>query len=183
MDDPGCNIFGHWPVNKAETQRRKRKMKNLIKPVSLIMTAVLLFGTAGCRTGKVDIKELQKNRGIMLEIQGYPQEAMLEEDYKALCSAMVQTVYYDGTAYNANPLNNPGLKMTDEDYLKIYDFCMDNLKNNKFGNYSEDVCDGDTYRFTYYDVDGNPTVIYDGYCYDNKDLQDIMNTIGMYSLD
>lgn len=158
-------------------------MKNIVKLVSLIMTAVLLSGIAGCRNNKADIKELQKNKGVMLEIRGYPQEEMTEEDYQAACFVMVQTVYYDGTAYNADSLNTPGVKMTDEDYLKIYNFCMDNLKNNKFSNYSEDVCDGDTYKFTYYDVNGDPTVIYDGYCYGNKELQDIKATVGMYSLD
>ena len=158
-------------------------MKHIVKLLSLIMTVVLLFGTAGCRTGKVDIKELQKNKGVMLEIQGYPQEAMPEEEYQEACLWMVQTVYYDGTAYNSNPLNTPGIKMTHEDYLKIYYFSMDNLKNNRFSDYSEDVCDGDTYKFTYYDVNGNPTVIYEGYCYDNKELRDIMGIIGNYSLD
>ena len=125
------------------------------------MTAVLLFGIAGCRNDKVDIRELQKNKGVMLEIRGNPQEAMPLEDYQAVCFRMVQTVYYDGTAYNADSLNTPGIKMTDEDYLKIYNFCMDNIKNNKFSDYSEDVCDGDTYTFTYYDVDGNPTPLTD----------------------
>lgn len=158
-------------------------MKNTVKLISLIMTAVLLFGIAGCRNDKVDIRELQKNKGVMLEIRGNPQEAMPLEDYQAVCFRMVQTVYYDGTAYNADSLNTPGIKMTDEDYLKIYNFCIDNIKNNKFSNYSEDVCDGDTYTFTYYDVNGNPTVIYDGYCYDNKELQDIKEIIGNYSLD
>ena len=73
--------------------------------------------------------------------------------------------------------------MTDEDYIKIYKFCTKNAEKSKFAKYKEDVCDGETYTFTYYDLDGNPHVIYDGYCYNNDELQDIMNTITYYQVD
>ena len=73
--------------------------------------------------------------------------------------------------------------MSDEDYMELYEFCKTALKTNKFAGYSEDVCDGQTYMFMYYDEDGNEQLIYDGYCYENKELKDIMNMISKYSLD
>lgn len=157
------------------------KMKNSVKILSILMLFVLALGMASCKKNDVDIKELQKNDGVMLTITRHPQEAMTEEDQKVYTITLKAT--YDGLAYNPNPVNKEGVKMSDEDYLKIYKFCMSNAEKSKFKDYSEDVCDGDTYSFTFYDLSGNPTVIYDGYCYANKELQDIKATIEKYAIE
>ena len=166
-------------------------MKNTMKLLAVLMIAVLAFSIAGCgsdRNGKsrknskgykINIEEIQKNEGNLLVIKNHPQEAMTVEDYQNASHEI--TVSYDG--YVKLPGNLTGLKMKDEDFVKIYEFCTKNAEKSKFAKYSEDVCDGDTYTFTYYDLDGNPHVIYDGYCYSNKELQDILNTTGNYQLD
>ena len=156
------------------------KMKISVKILSILMMLVIALGMASCKKKAVDIKELQNNDGVMLTITRHPQEAMTVEDQRA--NTTVRQVTYDGLAYNPNPVNKEGVKMSDEDYLKIYEFCINNAEKSKFRNYSEEVDDGDTYEFTYYDLDGNPTVIYDGYCYSNKDLQDIKKTIEKYAV-
>lgn len=161
------------------------KMRIATKLLSIMMTAVLAFGMAGCaktgKAGKADIKELQKHKGDMLVIVAHPQMAMPEEEYKN--GILRMSVTYDGCANNPNPINNSYVKMPDDEYIKIYNFCVEAAEKNKFAGYKEDVCDGETYTFTYYDTEGNAHVIYDGYCYNNKDLQDIMNLISKYSLD
>ena len=156
------------------------KMKISVKILSILMVMVMALGMASCNKDEVDINELQKHDGVMLTITRHPQEAMTIEDQRA--NTTVQKVTYDGLAYNPNPVNKDGIKMSDEDYLKIYEFCIKNVEKSKFKNYSEDVCDGDTYTFTFYDLDGKPTVIYDGYCYSNEDLQDIKKTIQKYAV-
>ena len=169
-------------------------MKTTTKLLTILMTAVLALSIAGCgsaRTGrdrkssmgnKIDIEELQKNSGNMLVITRNPQEAMTAEQYEM--ARFEITISYEGDiTIPGNPVNQTSLKLKNEDYIKFYRFGIDNAEKSKFANYSEDVCDGDTYTFTFYDTDGNPHVIYDGYCYENKDLQDILNTAYNYQLD
>lgn len=163
-------------------------MKNTMKLLTVVMIAVLALSIAGCgsaRTGrnrkssKIKIEEIQQNKGTMLVIRNHPQEAMTKEDYDRSCYEI--TISYDG--YVKLPGNPDSLKMKDEDFVKIYEFCTKKAEKSKFANYSENVCDGETYTFTHYDTDGNPHVIYDGYCYNNNDLQDILNTAYNYQLD
>ena len=158
-------------------------MKVLVKTISLLMIAVLVFGMIGCSKPDItDINELQRFEGDMLIITGYPQEAMPAEMYEKAITRWRLT--YKGLAYNPNPVNEQGVKMSDEDYLKIYNFCKDALAKNKFAKYSEDdICDGTTYEFVYCDTDGNKHVIYDGYCYDNKELREIKKLISKYRLE
>ncbi len=157
-------------------------MKTATKLISVLMIAVMAFEIFGC-ANKVDIEELQKNRGMMLVITIHVALSLPEEEYKIAQEHNEMSLAYDGTAYNPNHMREQGLKVTDDDYLKIYNFCVENAENNKFEDYEEQVEDGVYYTFTYYDTEGNPYVIYDGYCYNNKELQDIMSTIGWYSID
>ena len=78
---------------------------------------------------------------------------------------------------------DPFAKMSDEDYMELYKFCKTALKTNKFAGYSEDVCDGQTYMFMYYDEDGNEQLIYDGYCYDNDELDSIVDLVTGYTIE
>lgn len=160
-------------------------MKFASKLISIVMTAVLAFGIAGCtvpgKPDKPDINELQSHKGDLLVIVSQPQEAMPPEEYEKAVTRM--SVTYDGYANNPNPFNNSKVKMPDDEYLRIYNFCVEAAANNRFAGYSEDICDGTTYKFTYYDTEGNAHVLYDGYCYDNKELQEIKKLISKYSLD
>ena len=117
----------------------------------------------------------------MLVITGYPQEAMTKEMYDKAVTRWRLT--YTGLAYNPNPIEEVGIKVTDEEYRRIYEFCQEAVAKNKFANYSEDVCDGTTYKFVFYDKDGKEHVIYDGYCYDNKELQEIKKLITKYQVE
>ena len=157
-------------------------MKTMTKIITLLMIAVMALGIFGCGT-RVDIGELQKNRGMMLVVTIHFALPMPEEEYKIKQEHNELSLAYDGTAYNPNHMRTQGLKVTDDDYLKIYNFCVKNKENNKFADYKEYVEDGVYYTFTYYDTEGNAYEIYDGYCYENKELQDIMSTIGKYSID
>lgn len=157
-------------------------MKALTKLISVLMIAVLAFGMIGCgKTDKVDIGVLKQHRGDMLVITSYPQQAMSEEDYRNAVSAIRLT--YPGFAYIPNPIEEQQIKMPDDEYLKIYNFCEEAVAKNKFADYSEEVEDGRTYRFVYYDLNGDEHVIYDGYCYENKELLDIIGLITKYQVD
>ena len=170
-------------------------MRIMTKILTVLMIAVLALSAAGCGSAgksgkgrktspgnKIDIEELQKNSGNMLVITRNPQEAMTAEQYEM--ARFEITITYEGNiTIPGNPVNQTSLKLKNEDYIKIYKFGIDNAEKSKFANYKEDVCDGDTYTFTFYDTDGNPHVIYDGYCYNNKDLQDILNITGNYYID
>ena len=160
-------------------------MKFTAKLISILMIAVMSFGMAACRmspmASKPDINELTKNKGDMLVITAHPQMAMTKEQYKE--GILRMSVSYEGYANNPNPINNSEVKLPEDEYLKIYNFCVDAAAKNKFAGYEERVCDGETYTFTYYDTEGTAHVLYDGYCYENKELQDIMNMISKYSLD
>ena len=169
-------------------------MKIAMKLLTILMTAVLALSIAGCgsapdsgkgrsrKSTKIDIEELQKNSGLMLVIKGYPQEAMTVEDYEKACFEI--TISYEGNiTIPGNPVNQSSLKLKDEDYKELYKFCTGNAKKSKFADYKEEVCDGETYSFTYYDLDGNPHLIYDGYCYQNKELQKILDITANYYID
>ena len=160
-------------------------MKTTAKIISVLLIAVMAIGMAGCnktnKTVKPDIKELQQHKGDMLVITSYPQEAMPREQYEKGIKRM--SVCYEGVAYNPNPVNNSGVKLPNDEYMMIYNFCVDAAAKERFKDYSEQVCDGETYKFTYYDTEGNEHVIYNGYCYANEELQNIMKMISKYSLD
>ena len=157
-------------------------MKTTVKMLSILMIAVLALCMAGCgKTDKTEINKLQQLEGDMLVITGYPQEAMPKEMYDKAVTRWRLT--YKGLAYNPNPIEEVGFKVTDDEYRRIYEFCKDAVAKNKFKNYSEDVCDGTTYKFVFYDKDGNAHVIYDGYCYDNQELREIMHLISKYQVD
>ena len=166
-------------------------MKRTIKLLSIIMIAVLALTMAGCKSDngkgrerrkkekqKVNIEEIQKNKGELLVIK-YSSMGERTEDYDPSQSQF--SVSYSG--YTHIPFNTTNLKMSDEDYLKIYNFCIYNADGSGFKDYKEDVCDGTSYTFIYYDTDGNEHIIYSGYCYENEELKGIIDTIGSYSVD
>ncbi|MCQ2473527.1 MAG: hypothetical protein MJ098_05255 [Saccharofermentans sp.] len=158
-------------------------MKNITKLLTVLIIAALTFSIAGCgNIGKIDIEELQKNTGVMLVISRHPQMAMTQEEYER--SRYDITVFYDGTiTLPGNPIDHESPKLTDKDYVELYKFCTKNAEKSKYANYKEDVCDGETYTFAYYDLDGKAHIIYSGYCYANKDLQRIREITANYYCD
>jgi hypothetical protein len=67
--------------------------------------------------------------------------------------------------------------LTDEDYMTVYSFCVETVRNDTFADYYEEVCDEQTYRFLFYDEDGEEHVLYDGYIYQNDELNSILDIV------
>jgi hypothetical protein len=156
------------------------------KLMSVVMILVLAFAMCGCAfsgTGSkkrnIDLEKVRQHKGVLLEVTSHPQGPMTQEDVERYTNT--QKVTYDGCAYN--PFNTMGIKMTDEDFLFIYEFCLDAYEKGLYKDYSEKVDDGMTFTFVYYDENGEAHVLYDGYCYDNKTLNKVRDIIGKYSLD
>ena len=134
--------------------------------------------TVASETESNKIEELQSIEGTMLEITStirLPVEEGTDIDNTII-------VEYNGDAYEVDTgyLN---CHLSDEEYLTIYTFCTESVENNTFADYYEEVCDGVTYRFTFYDEDGNAHLIYDGYIYDNAELNSILSIFSNYYID
>ena len=156
------------------------------KLMSVFMVLVLVFAMCGCslfstasNRRKINLEKVRQNKGVLLEVTSHPQGPMTHEDAQRYTNT--QKVTYDGCAYN--PFNEMGVKMTDEEFLFIYEFCLDAYEKGLYKDYSEEVADGTTFTFVYYDENGGAHVLYDGYCYENKTLTKVREIIGKYSLD
>ncbi|MBO4460327.1 MAG: hypothetical protein J5778_06705 [Clostridiales bacterium] len=147
--------------------------------ICIILALVMIMGMTAC--SKRDIEKYRKIEGMLLEIEEIPCGPMTEEEYE-MRHHLVK-VSYAGDSYIPSPIEDQVMKMKDEDYRKILDFCLDNIEKNKFADYSEQADDGVMYKFTAYDEDGASHLIYDGYIYQNKELIDIVSTVTSYSLD
>lgn len=139
----------------------------------------MFMGMTAC--SKTDIEKYKKVEGDMLVIEYIPGGPISEEEYEMAHKKI--RVTYSGDACIPNPINEYCAKMKDEDYSKVLDFCLKNMENNKFADYSEQVDDGATYIFTAYDENGKEFKIYEGSIYDNKELKDIVSTISYYQVD
>ncbi len=165
-------------------------MKRILAAVLTAVMAVSLMGCAGAGNGKshkstgstipwlnaateTNIENLKKNDGKMLEITSCSDAEDIHASY----------VTYGGGVYVSGSGANGELTMSDEDYMFIYKFCVDAYENDRFAGYSEDVCDGTSYKFVFYDTDGVAHELYTGYIDDNKDLQEINSRIGYYCID
>lgn len=149
-----------------------------------LICAVLVFvmglGMASCN--KVDINELKKIEGPMLEVERVPQGPMTEEEFEMYNT--ITTITYEGKiSIPGNPVQMSAIDMKDEDYLTVYNFCTDAVKTDKFKDYKEDVVDGDIYIYTFYDENGTAHKFYEGYIYENKDLKKLNDAISNYSID
>ena len=160
--------------------------------IALVLTMVMLAGVAAC--GKTEgnrgresgaepsentnIVALQQIHGPMLEVVSTVR-LPVEEGADIENTVIVE---YDGDAYEVDStyLN---CHLSDEEYMRIYRFCTESVENNTYADYYEDACDGITYRFTVYDEDGNAHLIYDGYIYENEELQSIIDIFGNYYVD
>ena len=170
-------------------------MKKSARLMAIVMTAVMLLGTAGCtdtgsgKSGKgkdkdskdngEKIEELQKLEGDMFVLESYIR-APIPDDMDPTTEYRVT---YAGYVYSDRGYADEVAKMSDEDYMELYEFCKTAIKTNKYAGYYEEVCDGQTYMFMYYDEDGNEQLIYDGYCYDNDDLDSIVDLVTGYTIE
>lgn len=171
-------------------------MKDMIRPAALIMTFLLLPGLAGCNKKEDNgiketvikettvkeggIGELKKHEGPMLVIESSSAGECTAEEYEA--SKCKIAAYYSGEAYNPNPFDQEYTMMDDEDYIKIYDFCVDAVETDRFKDRKETADDGTSYLFTFYDLQGTPYQIYSGNaCDEITELKDIEKTIIKYA--
>ena len=169
-------------------------MKRILAAVLAAVMAVSLMGCAGAGTGKShkstgsgtegtpawisdinasNIENLKKNDGKMLEITSCNDAEEIYTSY----------VTYDGGVYVPGSGANGEVSISDEDYMFIYNFCVDAYENDSFADYSEDNFDGTTYMFVFYDTDGAAHELYTGYIDDNEALQEINSRIGYYCID
>lgn len=163
--------------------------------IALVLILVMLSGIAGCanserngrrgsssESGSVNkfeqLEELQSHEGTMLEIVSTVR-LPVEEGSDIENTVIVE---YSGDAYEVDT-NYLNCHLSDEEYLTIYNFCVESVENDTFADYYENVCDGITYRFTFYDEDGNAHLIYDGYIYENAELNSIIGIFGNYYID
>ena len=157
--------------------------------IALLLTLVMLAGFAACdrkhagrkprddnpveTESKVSIDRLKSYDGPMLVITSTIQ-APIPDDVERESSLIL---YYDGSlCYPGYPNECLGM-LTDEDYMTVYSFCVETVRNDTFADYYEEVCDGQTYRFLYYDEEGVEHVLYDGYIYQNDELNSILDIV------
>ncbi len=169
-------------------------MKRILAAVLTAVMAVSLMGCAGAGNGKshkstgsgtegtpawisdinaANIENLKKNDGKMLEITSCTDAEDIHTRY----------VTYGGGVYLSGSGANGEVSISDEDYIFIYNFCVDAYENDSFADYSEDCFDGTTYQFVFYDTDGVAHELYSGYIDDNEALQEVNSRIGYYGFD
>ena len=157
--------------------------------IAVLMSLIMLTGLTACSdngdTGrsrrrsheateiKVDIEDLKTYDGPMLVITSTIQ-APVPEDVERVSSIIL---HYDGTISNPGYPNQCLGMLTDEDYMTVYSFCVETVRDNTFADYYEEVCDGQTYRFVFYDEEGEEHVLYDGYIYQNAELSSIADIL------
>ena len=157
--------------------------------IALLLTLVMLAGFAACERKhadhkprednpveteyKISIDRLKSYEGPMLVITSTIQ-APIPEDVERVSSIIL---HYDGTISNPGYPNQCLGLITDEDYSTVYSFCVETVRDNTFADYYEEVCDGQTYRFVFYDEEGEEHVLYDGYIYQNDELNSILDIV------
>ena len=159
--------------------------------ICMFLTAVMALGLFGCADGgskhgrndsgkaaKISIEDIKENDGVMLEIVCTPRLPMPEDEFRK------SYIYVDYSGRTYDPDQGISALLKDKDLMTIYEFCVDAYENNTFDGYNEEVCDGVTYEFTFFDTDGEAHVIFeDAYCYNNLKIQKIFNVLGKYSYD
>ncbi len=153
-------------------------MKKIAVGIGVLMFIVICMGCAKGSGYHVNLDELKKINGTMLEIDDTPQGEMTEKEFNEQCSTL--SVSYAGYANYTKSVNQEDVQITDQDLLTIYEFCLDAVENGTYEKYSEDVDDGSTYSFIFYDENSEPHMLYSGYIYDNQKLSEIVQIIENY---
>jgi hypothetical protein len=171
------------------------------KIIAAIFTVLMVTGTAACgkaqggresrretdsreeyisdnetEATRIVKEDLQTLEGPMLEITCTIQELIPDD----MDRDNTKVLGYNGMIMNPDVDGQTWGPVSDEDYMEIYEFCVDSVENDTFADYYEDVCDGQTYRFVFTDEDGNVHEIYDGYIYDNRELSSINALLDSY---
>ena len=164
--------------------------------IALFMSVVMVLSLAACGSAEggresrgsrdsreenisdKEIEALRANEGPMLEITCTIQ-APIPDDMDRDSTLVLG---YNGMIMNPDEYGQNKGPVSDEDYMTIYEFCIDAVENDTYADYYEDVCDGQTYRFVFTDEDGDAHVIYDGYIYDNRELNFVHDLINNYYL-
>lgn len=157
--------------------------------LALVIVFGMLAGISACSEGrdnrrdrdrgssgtgiKVDVDSLRTYDGPMLEITSTIRMPVPDD----IDPNNTSVLNYDGTIFNSYNPNECLGSLSDEDYMTVYRFCVETVENDTFADYYEDVCDGQTYRFVFYDEVGEPHVLYDGYIYENDELSSIVDMI------
>lgn len=131
----------------------------------------------------IDIDKLKENSGLMLSVkESNWGEVSSAEDYY---SHTFYDVYYDGTiiitdSYNISPDSVAGGQLSDEDYTTLYLFGINAATNDSFSDLEIAASDGTGWTFNFYDEDEKEILLYKGYTYGEKELEDIQDILIEY---
>ena len=105
--------------------------------------------------------------------------------YEDECRGCTYLVYYNGQVerISEHSMSDPveaTAEIPDDALFSFYEFCLKYGDGKAFAGYSEDVCDGTMYYFSYFDERGQRHDIYGGYCYAVDVLMDIVDRVGAY---
>ena len=165
---------------------RKRSFVALLLSVCLLASCTAAPNTGSGKKDKktVDYDELRAKEGTMFYMGTYSCCIQYEGENdwtsysfvvewnghvtRRVCYQVTDTLYYEAD-------------LNDKDYEKLYEFSERCLKKDPFRNYSEEVCDGQKWWFDYYySEDEEPFEIYDGYCYNEDELNEIIDMMRSY---
>lgn len=174
-----------------------KKIRGIIATVlTIAMAGSVCLGIAGC--GKKDQETvsvataadddtMRKEQGVMLvvvsEIRG-PVNKKVDDPV----TVFAYSIDWNGTVImTAHHTDSDDEEMgravlSSDDYKTVSEFAEDAYNNNTYKGYSEnDVSDGETFSFIYYPsgVD-SATHLYDGYCYSNESLWNIVTIVRSY---
>ncbi len=165
---------------------RKRSFALLLLSVCLLASCSAVPKTGSGKKDKktVDYDELRAKEGTMFYMGTSNCCLMYEGENE--CTGYSFLIEWNGHVtrqvyYQITDTLIDEADLKDKDYEKLYEFSERCLKKDPFRNYSEDVCDGNTWFFDYYySEDEKPFEIYDGYCYEQEELNEIIDMMESY---
>ena len=160
-------------VTKKDTDKTDPTDKDKATPVPPVVTSVPVKS----------IDEIKSIDGPMLAV-GCENVGPFDY-YEDECRGCTYLVYYNGQVerISEHSMSDPveaTAEIPDDALFSFYEFCLKYGDGKAFAGYSEDVCDGTMYYFTYFDERGQRHDIYGGYCYAVDVLMDIVDRVGAY---
>ena len=149
---------------------------------SLIAVLLSLCLLVSCT--KFDYDKLRSRDGIMMYIGSTSYELMYQDSNN--CTGIGYEIDWDGNitryvGYQITETLYYYADLSEKDYKTLYEFAEHSRKTDPFKNYSERVYDGWVWDFEYYFDEGkDPFTIYHGYCYQQKELQKILDLLESY---
>ncbi|MDD6216363.1 MAG: hypothetical protein PUB28_06375 [Roseburia sp.] len=162
---------------------RKEDAKAIVNWCICIVTILMLTGCGKLKEKDVDIDELKTHDETMFcAIHSNWGEVSKLEDYWV---STTYIVHYDGTLevteeYNLSGETTKKTQLADEDLMSIYLFAYNAANNHTFSKAHVDASDGSNWSFTFYDLDGNASDIYNGYTYGIKKLEAVQELLEEY---